>query len=270
MSASTKFRGTLVFPKQHIYRHWPSRSALLMDACSKIGPTPVIPDTGTLKGDVTALATGLTQQLNPRAGRPFFLRLSTQQSGNRSWRSFSLSCTPVRWFRILQLLSELRSLFYQLSLGPQCRHSPAGWESRPLTLRAWPVQSGGVTTLSGGYNCTIRSVRSVIARKHPVNISGSGPPASARLITKVPDSPLRHSPDSASASVSLYCDGRKVPSLFHPAWDAASVLSLQVDHYRSRDHPWSLGPSCTGAICRTNRPQQIQRREPEGATRRRL
>jgi Tetracyclin repressor-like, C-terminal domain len=34
-----------------------------MDACSKIGPAPVIPDTGTLKGNVTALATGLAQQL---------------------------------------------------------------------------------------------------------------------------------------------------------------------------------------------------------------
>ena len=49
--------------KTTIYRHWPSRSALLMDACSKIGTAPVIPDTGTLKGDVTALATGLAQQL---------------------------------------------------------------------------------------------------------------------------------------------------------------------------------------------------------------
>jgi hypothetical protein len=34
-----------------------------MDACSKIGPVPVIPDTGTLEDDVTALATGLSQQL---------------------------------------------------------------------------------------------------------------------------------------------------------------------------------------------------------------
>ena len=49
--------------KTTIYRHWPSRSALLMDACSKIGPAPVIPDTGSLEGDVRALATGLAQQL---------------------------------------------------------------------------------------------------------------------------------------------------------------------------------------------------------------
>ena len=49
--------------KTTIYRHWPSRSALLMDACSKIGGVPVTPDTGSLKGDVTALATTLAQQL---------------------------------------------------------------------------------------------------------------------------------------------------------------------------------------------------------------
>jgi len=49
--------------KTTIYRHWTSRSALLMDACSKIGSVPVTPDTGTLKGDITELATGLVQQL---------------------------------------------------------------------------------------------------------------------------------------------------------------------------------------------------------------
>ena len=49
--------------KTTIYRHWPSRSALLMDACSKIGGVPVTPDTGTLKGDITALATSFAQQL---------------------------------------------------------------------------------------------------------------------------------------------------------------------------------------------------------------
>lgn len=49
--------------KTTIYRHWPSRSALLVDACSKIGTAAETPDTGTLKGDLTSLATGLAQQL---------------------------------------------------------------------------------------------------------------------------------------------------------------------------------------------------------------
>ena len=49
--------------KTTIYRHWTSRSALLMDACSKIGTAPVTPDTGTLKGDIAVLATDLAQQL---------------------------------------------------------------------------------------------------------------------------------------------------------------------------------------------------------------
>ena len=49
--------------KTTIYRHWPSRSALLLDACSKIGTPPEVPNTGSLLGDVTALATHLADQL---------------------------------------------------------------------------------------------------------------------------------------------------------------------------------------------------------------
>src|SRR3984885_2965997 len=49
--------------KTTIYRHWPSRSALLMHACSKIGTRPEIPDTGALKGDLVVLATHLAHQL---------------------------------------------------------------------------------------------------------------------------------------------------------------------------------------------------------------
>jgi AcrR family transcriptional regulator len=43
--------------KTTIYRHWPSRAALLLDACSQLGRADfTIPDTGTLKGDLTILA----------------------------------------------------------------------------------------------------------------------------------------------------------------------------------------------------------------------
>lgn len=49
--------------KTTIYRHWPSRSALLLEACSKIGVVPEFPDTGSLKGDLTILANHLAQQL---------------------------------------------------------------------------------------------------------------------------------------------------------------------------------------------------------------
>lgn len=49
--------------KTTIYRHWPSRSALLIDACSRLGKPPEIPDSGTLKGDVRALLTQLADQL---------------------------------------------------------------------------------------------------------------------------------------------------------------------------------------------------------------
>ena len=49
--------------KTTIYRHWPSRSALLIEACSTLGGTQEAPDTGSLRGDVHALAARLADQL---------------------------------------------------------------------------------------------------------------------------------------------------------------------------------------------------------------
>ncbi len=49
--------------KTTIYRHWPSRSALLLEACSKLGSRPAVPDTGSLKGDLTALAMTVANRL---------------------------------------------------------------------------------------------------------------------------------------------------------------------------------------------------------------
>ena len=49
--------------KTTIYRHWPSRSALLIDACSRLATKPEAPDTGRLKSDLTVLVARLAQQL---------------------------------------------------------------------------------------------------------------------------------------------------------------------------------------------------------------
>ena len=49
--------------KTTIYRHWPSRSALLIDACSRLGNVPDGPDTGNFRGDIRALLTILAAQL---------------------------------------------------------------------------------------------------------------------------------------------------------------------------------------------------------------
>lgn len=49
--------------KTTIYRHWPSRSALLIDACSRLGGLREAPDTGSLRGDVHALVSALAEQL---------------------------------------------------------------------------------------------------------------------------------------------------------------------------------------------------------------
>lgn len=49
--------------KTTIYRHWPSRSALLLTACATMGSPPEVPDTGSLKGDLDALVADLAEQL---------------------------------------------------------------------------------------------------------------------------------------------------------------------------------------------------------------
>lgn len=49
--------------KTTIYRHWPSRSALVLDACSQLGSKREAPNTGSLKGDVTVLVTDLARRL---------------------------------------------------------------------------------------------------------------------------------------------------------------------------------------------------------------
>ena len=52
--------------KTTIYRHWPSRTELLLDACSKMGAKFEIPDTGSLKGDLTALVFTMTARLRQK------------------------------------------------------------------------------------------------------------------------------------------------------------------------------------------------------------
>lgn len=49
--------------KTTIYRHWPSRSALLLDACASMGSKPQAPDTGSLAGDLESLALYLASRL---------------------------------------------------------------------------------------------------------------------------------------------------------------------------------------------------------------
>src|SRR5215471_6044879 len=49
--------------KTTIYRHWPSRESLLLDACSQLSARPQVPDTGKLKTDLEALAIGAAMRL---------------------------------------------------------------------------------------------------------------------------------------------------------------------------------------------------------------
>ena len=50
--------------KTTIYRHWPSREALVIDAASRISAEVEVPDTGSLEGDVTAILANLGHLLS--------------------------------------------------------------------------------------------------------------------------------------------------------------------------------------------------------------
>jgi AcrR family transcriptional regulator len=52
--------------KTTIYRHWPNRSALLLDACSRMGSKLEVPDTGSLKGDIGELASKMAERLRSK------------------------------------------------------------------------------------------------------------------------------------------------------------------------------------------------------------
>lgn len=58
--------------KTTIYRHWPSRADLLLDACAKIGKPVEPPDTGDLREDLTILLNHLARELKT-AGWPSIL-----------------------------------------------------------------------------------------------------------------------------------------------------------------------------------------------------
>ena len=49
--------------KTTIYRHWPSRASLLIDACSRLGGLHNVPDTGRLQEDLFILISSLADQL---------------------------------------------------------------------------------------------------------------------------------------------------------------------------------------------------------------
>jgi AcrR family transcriptional regulator len=53
--------------KTTIYRHWPSRSALLLDACATMSTSLAVPNTGSLRGDLLALAGEVAQQMRTAA-----------------------------------------------------------------------------------------------------------------------------------------------------------------------------------------------------------
>ncbi len=53
--------------KTTIYRHWPTRELLILDACAALDAQYDIPDTGTLYGDISAFVTDLAAMVQGAA-----------------------------------------------------------------------------------------------------------------------------------------------------------------------------------------------------------
>ena len=82
VSASTRSPGVQECQRQRFTGTGPRAAPLLLDACSKIGTPPEVPDTGSLLGDVTALATHLADQLQ-NARWPAVLTVDNRCRGTR-------------------------------------------------------------------------------------------------------------------------------------------------------------------------------------------
>jgi AcrR family transcriptional regulator len=50
--------------KTTIYRHWPTRSDLVLDACAQMSASHEVPDTGSFEGDIGMLLTGIAGMLS--------------------------------------------------------------------------------------------------------------------------------------------------------------------------------------------------------------
>lgn len=49
--------------KTTIYRHWPTRSDLVLDACAQMSASHAVPDTGSFEGDIRTLLTEIAEML---------------------------------------------------------------------------------------------------------------------------------------------------------------------------------------------------------------
>ncbi len=121
--------------KTTIYRHWPSRSALLLDACSHLNSWTEQVDTGSLRGDLTTLAAFLACQL--RSSRAATVMPSIIDAAEHDPEMASLLAQMHARFLIpIVAIAERARLRGELPLG----HNPAFFADAllaPFFYRRW-------------------------------------------------------------------------------------------------------------------------------------
>ena len=148
--------------KTTIYRHWPSREALLLDACAQMGPHFDIPDAGSFPKDLRALAERVVEQLLAGAYAAILLSLMDAAERNPDLAALLAAAQTKLVEAVRTILArarvrgELRRLpepsdVAALILDPCCtgacfrtnpypKHS-SGWLS--TTWSAWPPARPG-------------------------------------------------------------------------------------------------------------------------------
>ena len=113
--------------KTTIYRHWPSREALLLDACAQMGPHFDVPDAGSFSKDLRALAERVVEQL--LAGPYAAILLSLMDAAERNPDVASLLAGAQ-----IKLVEAVRTVLTRAQARGELRRLPEASEVAALVV----------------------------------------------------------------------------------------------------------------------------------------
>jgi AcrR family transcriptional regulator len=113
--------------KTTIYRHWPSREALLLDACAQMGPHFDIADAGSFPNDLRALAERVVEQL--LAGPYAAILLSLMDAAERNPDLAALLAAAQT-----KLVESVRTILARARVRGELRRPPEASDAAALIV----------------------------------------------------------------------------------------------------------------------------------------